>query len=164
MRRKRGLWNPPYVCTSFNHRGKQRSDNRRLNFQSNVIEAIRSNQILEPTVTIPKTSIHRVADIATGTGIWLEIIEAELSKLGNTLVEYVGFDISDAQFPKSPKENMKFVLSDINKGFAEEWHGTFDIVHLRFLVLVLTIDQYENAIQNVLKLLSMYSVLVRGPI
>jgi hypothetical protein len=51
--------------------------------------------------------------------------------------------------------NTIFVLSDINKGFLEEWHGTFDMVRLRLLVLVLVIEEIEAAVRNVLKLLSM---------
>jgi len=129
------------------------AEKNRLNFQSTLIENIRSNQVFEPSIATTKTSIRRIADIATGTGVWLEAAEADLNRSGNFDAEFVGFDISNAQFPKSPKENMKFVVCDINKGFAEELHGTFDIIHLRLLILVLTIDQIEPAVKKIIKLL-----------
>lgn len=134
--------------------------------QSDVIKILRSNQILSPL--IPKSSVRSVADIATGTGIWLRDVSHELhSQSGSSdsdkKLQLVGFDISAAQFPPQWKETneigkteTRFELADINKGFAEEWWGKFDVVHLRLLIVALTVEKIENAVRNVLTLLSMF--------
>ena len=69
-------------------------------------------------------------------------------------LELVGFDISGVQFPKTNLWGLQFVISDIHKGFPEEYNGTFDVVHLRLLVLVITVEQMPNATANFVKLLS----------
>jgi hypothetical protein len=87
--------------------------------------------------------------------IWLEDVAAEISRSGNTqALELVGFDISDTHFAKSSNPCLQFVLSDIHKGFGAELHGTFDIVHVRLLLVVITEKQMLNAVGNVVKLLS----------
>ena len=87
--------------------------------------------------------------------IWLEDVAAELSRSGNTqALELIGFDISDTYFAKFSTLGLQFVLSDIHKGFAEELHGTFDVVHVRLLLVVITEKQMLNAVGNVIKLLS----------
>jgi len=130
---------------------RDEEESKRLNLQSDVHKILRSNNILEPH--IPKQNIRRVADIATGTGAWLSDVAAELEQAGNCEAEFIGFDISDTQFPKFRKSNTRFVLSDIKEGFAEEWHRTFDVVHARLLVLVLVNDEIESGVKNILKLL-----------
>jgi hypothetical protein len=147
-------------CTSFH------LTTNRLNKQSEVIKILRSNQILSPL--IPRSSIRSIADIATGTGIWLREVAHELHSQSEPndarrKLECVGFDISDAQFPpqweetnESGKGEARYELADINKGFAKEWWGKFDVVHLRLLIVALTVDKIENAVKNVLMLLSMF--------
>jgi len=88
--------------------------------------------------------------------IWLEDVAAELTAAGNTNLEFVGFDISSTNFPKHPKGPLKFVIQDIHKEFPEEYHNSFDVVHVRLLLVVLTIDQIKPAVDNLLKLLSEY--------
>lgn len=86
--------------------------------------------------------------------IWTQDVAAELSAAGNTSVETVGFDISAAQFPKNPAPGSKFVTADITKGFPEEYHNTFDVVHVRYIVLALSVPQIKIAVENALTLLS----------
>lgn len=45
------------------------------------------------------------------------------------------------------------MLCDINEGFPEEFHGRFDVVHVRLLVLGLQVEQFTKAVGNVVKLL-----------
>lgn len=68
----------------------------------------------------------------------------------------VGFDISDAHFPSTPRENMTFVKHDMLKPFPQEYHGTFDLVHLRLMVLALKKEQITTAAENAAALLSWY--------
>jgi superfamily I DNA/RNA helicase len=92
----------------------------------------------------PGIHLVRVALTAgklTYTRIWLEKVAAELAAAGTNPNEILlfGFDISAAQFPEELKHRATFVLSDINEGFPEQHHGTFDTMHVRLLVLALQV-------------------------
>ena len=72
-----------------------------------------------------------IADVATGTGIFLLDLAKELP----TASEFHGFDISPAQFPKAHvPTNVQFHVTDAKKPFPPEFHEKFDVVHLRLLV------------------------------
>jgi hypothetical protein len=43
---------------------------------------------------------------------------------------------------------LRLVISDIHKGVPKEYHRTFDVAHLRLLVVVLTVEQILNAVGN----------------
>jgi hypothetical protein len=82
-------------------------------------------------------------------------VAAELAAVGHTSpLEMVGFDISPAQFPKTAVPGTKFVVADMNKGFAEAYHHSFDLVHVRFVVFAFTVDRIKSVVENLVKLLS----------
>lgn len=134
----------------FSRRDEEEKD--RLERQSNSIKVIREGHTLDPR--IPKQNISRIADIATGTGIWLREVAAELADAGyNSPLEMVGLDISAAQFPKSPAPGNKFVLWDMTTSFPKEYHCRFDVVHVRLVVLAIKIEQIKGVVQNLVELL-----------
>jgi len=90
----------------------------------------------------------------TFSRIWLEDVETELTKAGNTNLDLIGFDISSTLFPQHPKIPFKFVVQDVLKDFPEEYLNSFDVVHMRLVFLALTIDQVKPAVDNLIKLLS----------
>jgi hypothetical protein len=79
---------------------------------------------------------------------------AELSASGNPPPEIIGFDISAAQFPKEPLPGTKFVLWDMTKNFPKEYHNSFDLVHIRFAVFTISVEQVRSLVENVVKLIS----------
>jgi hypothetical protein len=84
-------------------------------------------------------------------------VTAELAAAGNTSpLEIIGFDISPAQFPKDPLPGTKFVVWDMTKDFPEEYHNSFDLVHIRFAVFTVTAEQVRGLVENVVKLISKY--------
>lgn len=78
----------------------------------------------------------------------------EFANGGYKLLETVGFDISSNQFPKNPAPENKFVLWDMTKSFPKEYHGTFDVVHIRLVVLALKVEQIKDVVENLVELLS----------
>ncbi|KAI9646935.1 hypothetical protein NHQ30_004935 [Ciborinia camelliae] len=124
----------------------------RLDQQSNIIGIVRDGHVLDPS--IPKQNIYRIADVATGTGIWLREVAAELVDGGySSPLKTVGFDISAKQFPKtSPPEN-KFVVWDMTTSFPQEYHRSFDVVHVRLVILALKVEQIKDVVQNIVELL-----------
>ncbi|KAJ5160377.1 uncharacterized protein N7482_007381 [Penicillium canariense] len=92
-----------------------------------------------------------IADIATGTGIWLKDVSRELGTTA-TQCYYHGFDISPDQFPKNPG-NIDFSVHDITKPFPEEHRNRYDLVHVRLLVAAIEESEYKVAISNIYAIL-----------
>lgn len=100
-----------------------------------------------------KDPLH-VADLATGTGIWLlDLIKStEVSGLN---VKYHGFDISRALFPHPswlPK-NMAFSTSDLLEEPPEAFQGKFDVVHIRMVLAVVRSNSPKPIIRHIKQLL-----------
>ncbi|KAG4034025.1 hypothetical protein MFRU_003g00040 [Monilinia fructicola] len=134
----------------LNRRDEEEKD--RLDQQSNAIRIVRHGHVLDPK--IPKQNISRVADIATGTGIWLREMMGELANEGySSPVETVGFDISAEQFPKSSAPGNKFVVWDMTTSFPEEYHNSFDVVHIRLVILAIKAEQIKDVVKNLVELL-----------
>ncbi|KFZ25185.1 hypothetical protein V502_00317 [Pseudogymnoascus sp. VKM F-4520 (FW-2644)] len=93
----------------------------------------------------------RVADIGTGTGIWLYEVAQHLSATS----QLDGFDISPSQFPdpKDTPSNMTFRVQDLLQPFADELLGKYDVIHIRFMCFALSRNEWEQAVKNLVALL-----------
>ena len=69
-------------------------------------------------------------------------------------IEFVGFDISDVGFPLNHSANIKFLLHDMSQPFPKEYWGSFDIVHIRFVIYGLTAEVAPAVVDNLIGLLS----------
>jgi hypothetical protein len=94
--------------------------------------------------------------------IWLDDVSKTLDKIptksGNER-SYYGFDISAAMFPSTPPKGMSFHIQDMFQPFATEFHGKYDLVHLRFLVAATNEHTYKIVVNNIISLLSDYALL-----
>ncbi|KAI1640298.1 hypothetical protein F4809DRAFT_637697 [Biscogniauxia mediterranea] len=95
-----------------------------------------------------------VADLATGTGIWLfELLKSpELSRLGLSLH---GFDISADLYPHRSwlPHNLEFSVSDLLLDPPPEFLGKFDVVHVRLILSVVGSGSPKPVINHIKKLL-----------
>lgn len=98
-----------------------------------------------------QTSSPRVADIATGTGLWIVSIAEHLPPAADLW----GFDLDVTKIHQNIKSasNVQFQQHDALIPFPEEIQGTFDLVHVRLLVLGLKTDDWDIAIRNAIALL-----------
>ncbi|KAK6544325.1 hypothetical protein TWF694_001025 [Orbilia ellipsospora] len=130
----------------------------RLNIQHRVfVENL--GFLLPPSILGPSGSENLViADIATGTGIWIE----ELSKSLPPSCVLHGYDITDRQFPNPANipPNLKFSLLDIFEPIPEALYEKYDIVHIRLLCMVLKVNEWYNVIANIRKLIKPGGYLV----
>ena len=94
-----------------------------------------------------------MADVATGTGVWL----FEVAREAPSTVQFDGFDISDEQFPHSSllPENIRFHLQDATKEPPESMCGKYDVVHVRLLMAVIENNDPSIVLKHCKKLLSM---------
>ncbi|KAL7912263.1 S-adenosyl-L-methionine-dependent methyltransferase [Trichoderma velutinum] len=125
----------------------------RLNYQHMLVKKLCNDQLLHPTVhqSIASRSPVRVADIATGTGLWL----TELSDSLPADSQLHGFDISSDQYPPDgwlPK-NVSLHEHDAFKPFAPEFLGSFDVVNLRFFITLLNGENIRPLLDNLKTLL-----------
>ncbi|KAI0404999.1 hypothetical protein F4802DRAFT_615172 [Xylaria palmicola] len=120
-----------------------------------VIQAyLRQEQ--EARQTGSQESLH-LADLATGTGIWLfDLLNSpEVSGLD---FQYRGFDISRALFPHEawlPK-NLVLSTSNLLEEPPKSLHGQFDVVHLRLVLSLVGSGSPKPIIQHIKMLLSGY--------
>ena len=96
----------------------------------------------------------RIADVATGTGVWL----FDLAKNSPSTWQFTGLDLSDAQFPSKDKlddygSRVDFQLCNVLEPPPDHLRGAFDVVHLRLLVCGIKVPEWTPAAQNVLQLL-----------
>ncbi|EFR03062.1 hypothetical protein MGYG_06060 [Nannizzia gypsea CBS 118893] len=124
--------------------GRDKQESKRLNSQHNLLLKVTDNTLIHPS--IPQESVHSVADVGTGTGIWLRDV-SKLLETTNPKCYYHAFDISADQFPEQPG-NIQFEVQDITLPFSKEhWHR-YDVVHVRLLVAALEEVDYKAAVTN----------------
>jgi SAM-dependent methyltransferase len=98
----------------------------------------------EHVLSITKSSDRpaAIADVATGTAIWLRDIAPLLPKD----TKLVGFDIDTSKFALLPREmvpsNLELYGQDMLQPFPKQFHGVFDVVHVRSVHFALKKDQW----------------------
>ncbi|KAL9119006.1 MAG: hypothetical protein Q9187_004440 [Circinaria calcarea] len=90
-----------------------------------------------------------VADVGCGTGSYLVELSQELPSSSH----FDGFDISSTQFNNSLPDNVTLHVADAKQPFSAEFHGKFDVVHLRLLVSAFSKDDWEPVAKNLSQLL-----------
>jgi hypothetical protein len=112
--------------------------------------------LLHPTIKKALPSTATIGDIATGTGVWLLDLSSELEGKGQ--YEFEGWDISDAQFPRTDSlpKNIKFGTFDCStpEGVPEDLVGKYDIIHVGLLALVVKGGDPGTWIENLMRMLS----------
>ena len=139
------------------------TETMRLNSQHAFLHQLAHGQFIHSS--IPPSDIHSVADVGTGTGIWLQELAATNTLESDEIfggkpnggVEYVGFDISAAQFPSEGsmvEGDIKFVVHDAAKSFPVRYHGKFDLVNVRLLSYAIKAAELQSVVENVVEIIS----------
>ncbi|KAK7956680.1 uncharacterized protein PG986_005902 [Apiospora aurea] len=100
---------------------------------------------------IPRDGIRRVADVGTGTAIWLFDAREHLPDDA----QLVGFDISfDAAPPREVlPSNVRLQHWDAREAIPDGLERSFDVIHLRFLAFVLLNDEIPGVISRLFQML-----------
>ncbi|KZL88062.1 methyltransferase domain-containing protein [Colletotrichum incanum] len=108
----------------------------------------------------------RVADVATGSGVWLTSLADDLPPHS----ELFGFDFDKLKFPPRPptppippppvspplrpeQPRLDFREQNVLEPFPGELWGTFDLVHVRLLALGLKAGDWDGVLRNLFDLL-----------
>ncbi|OAL56693.1 S-adenosyl-L-methionine-dependent methyltransferase [Pyrenochaeta sp. DS3sAY3a] len=108
--------------------------------------------LLPPSIQSKLPENARIADVATGTGIWL----SDLAKASPSTYTFSGFDISDDQFlaADSLPPNVSLGFLDFKKPIPESLRGTFDLVNIRLIIISMgPLDVWKATLANILTLL-----------
>ena len=103
---------------------------------------------IHPSIPITQDSV--IADIATGTGMWLMDVARELPK-----AQLDGLDLDLKQAPHSQwlPHSIKMRQWDIFEDVPKDLIGKYDFVHVRLLVLVISQDDSQAVIRKLVKML-----------
>ncbi|KAK2604077.1 hypothetical protein N8I77_007036 [Diaporthe amygdali] len=124
-------------------------DNNRINLLHCLWVKI-FGYVVHPKIPIQSANL-RVADVGTGTGIWL----LDVRELAAPTARLEGFDISLATVPPAETlpSNVRFRHWDVKQDLPQDLVGAFDIVHLRSLSFVLLNSQVPDVVERLFKML-----------
>ncbi len=108
--------------------------------------------LLHPDIVLPADTTLKIADIGTGTGIWLFDLKSQLPPDA----QLHGFDVSDAQFPPSQwvPENIELRAMNPFEALPEEYVDQYDVVHLRLFISMAEDNDLADLIWNIARMLS----------
>ena len=138
----------------LSYRSKDQEEDKRLDSQHDVIKhAILDGHLIHPL--IPLSAIQTsIADIACGTGIWLEDVrQTHFSKPTTHTPLLVGFDVNAHAFDPTLAPAVKLIEHDCTQEFPSEYIGKFDLVNMRGLAYAVPKDGFSRLISNAFKLL-----------
>ena len=125
-------------------------ESKRLDAQHHFSRELAHGHLIQPS--IPQSGLRSIADVGTGTGIWLREAAQELVT-PNEQIEFTGFDISAQQFPKDNILGVDFVVHNVVEPFPQQCHEKFDLVHVRLLSYALKEQDLEKAVENIIQIL-----------
>lgn len=126
----------------------------RLDQQHKAVFRPTTKTLLPDFVSQHLSSLSRpaaVADVATGTGVWLKSLAAELPP--DARLDGYDFDTSKYPPPESLPSNVQLKYGDGLEPFPEEVLGQYDLVHVRLLMYGLKAPQWEDMAANLRTLL-----------
>ena len=131
-------------------------ESRRLDAQHGFLRALAHGELIHPSV--PHEKLRAVADVGTGTGVWLQETLQELTSSRQHdpkgVVDFVGFDISPSQFPAEKVAGIDFVVHDVTEPFPPRYHARFDLVHVRLLSYAMKAQDLATIVENIVQILS----------
>ncbi|KIM93704.1 hypothetical protein OIDMADRAFT_46112 [Oidiodendron maius Zn] len=128
--------------------GRGISESVRL-YGQHLLWKLHQGYLLHPSIT--RTENMKIADIGSGTGLWLLDLARDLP----CTAQLDGYDVSNKQFPPRHlwPENVTLALLDSFDNPPLSLVGQYDVVHLRMWASNLRTKDVRSLIYNVKKLL-----------
>ncbi|KAL7781367.1 hypothetical protein V8C43DRAFT_319886 [Trichoderma afarasin] len=106
---------------------------------------------------IPMSPDMKIAEIGTGTGIWLLDVASQCAPT----VQLDGFDISDDQFPHKSAlpNNVTLSIMDAFSQVPRDHVGKYDMVHMRLWSCIVRNNEINRLIHHATQLLSEFDFL-----
>ncbi|KAI8953452.1 hypothetical protein F4801DRAFT_537680 [Xylaria longipes] len=136
----------------FLNAGSAESEQGRLNRQHYLFDDIMQNDLLPPHIAsslAASPTPPKIAEIATGTGIWL----SEIAKTLSPDAELVGLDFDTSKFPSSLASNITLRQANMLEPFPSDLIGKFDVVNVRCIIFALKEGHGIDLVRNLMTLL-----------
>lgn len=138
---------------------RDEQESQRLDAQHEYMRQLSHGHLVHPS--IPAHQLHAVADVATGTGLWLRQLanDPALPKAADDQIQsFVGFDISPQQFPprESLSPHLAFIVHDMVNPFPPEYYERFDLVNVRLVSYAVKAVDLDKVVKNILQILRGY--------
>ncbi|CAK4031893.1 Hypothetical predicted protein [Lecanosticta acicola] len=128
---------------------RDKRESSRLEQQHRIVVANTGFHI-HPRIKAALPENASIAEIATGTGIWLR----EVASSAPTGWTFSGFDISPDQFPPGNQDGRcKFEQLNILQPIPSHLENAFDIIHIRYMVIALVGNDWNLVAQNAQRML-----------
>ena len=129
---------------------RDRDESQRLDTQHSFARALAHGLLIHPS--IPHSDLRSIADVGTGTGIWLRDITRETAESGKS-IQFTGFDVSAHQFPEDDTQGINFAVHNVVDPFPGQYHEAFDLVYVRFLSYAIKACGIEKAVTNIVEII-----------
>ncbi|KAI4174465.1 MAG: hypothetical protein LQ343_002222 [Gyalolechia ehrenbergii] len=132
------------------HLSRHHAASARLNLQHYLWLTTFSNHLLSPKIPVDDEQL-KVADIATGTGIWL----VDFARQHPRAAQLDGFDISLDQVPSAAwlPSNVSFHQYNVHEQPPNDLLERYDIIHVRHLNLIIKNDDPTAVLGHLLAML-----------
>ncbi|KAJ5701385.1 hypothetical protein N7488_008933 [Penicillium malachiteum] len=122
-------------------------DNNCINLQRYLTVQLFGYHI-HPSIPV-QTEDLRIADIGTGTGIWLTDLVSKLPS--STRLDGLDISLDAAHLPEMLPTNLNLRLWDTKDDVPEDLVGVYNVVHVRFFVFVLQHPDLEHVLDDLIK-------------
>ncbi|CAH0002141.1 unnamed protein product [Clonostachys byssicola] len=133
--------------------GDVKEERDRLDWQYDIFKAVFEGKLLPVDLEVQLKSADSlaIADVATGTGVWLRDLARQLP----SSARLDGYDYDTSKFPAEDTvpSNIKFHFADALQPFPDHLHGTYDVVHIRLMMYSFRRDELQLATKHVRDLL-----------
>lgn len=109
-------------------------------------------QAADGTLVFPpldfSASPRAVLDVGTADGLWMRDVQSSMATPPQGTHTFTGYDLNSSFFPNTTLPHMTFVKQDINAVLPSSWQSSFDLVHLRMVLIAAGSGEKQCAVVN----------------
>lgn len=109
-------------------------------------------QAADDTLIFPpldfSATARAVLDVGTADGLWMRDVRSSLAMPPRGAHTFTGTDLNSSFFPGTVPPDMSFVKQDINAAPPSSWEASFDLVHLRMVLIAAGSGAKQRAVVN----------------
>ncbi|RYC81029.1 hypothetical protein BFJ63_vAg16081 [Fusarium oxysporum f. sp. narcissi] len=94
------------------------------------------------------TQPRAVFDVGTADGLWMRDTQSSIPKPVQGQHTFIGTDINTSFFPNTTTHGISYVKQDIKDPPPESWHGCFDLINMRMILIAAGSGSAQRAVVN----------------
>ncbi|EWG42689.1 hypothetical protein FVEG_04438 [Fusarium verticillioides 7600] len=89
-----------------------------------------------------------ILDVGTADGLWMRDVQSSIPKPARGEHTFIGTDINTSFFQTTATDDISYVRQDIKDPPPESWHGSFDLVNMRMILIAAGSASSQRAVVN----------------